>query len=113
MISQSDQALSEIGLEMPLDQIIAKLIAQTDEAERRRECALAPIVAGIAQARQRRDFVEVGRLLVRAKRIVPYGQWMTWLEEIGMPYQCAVQSIRLAKGNRAAGDRWGFRRAAE
>jgi hypothetical protein len=76
---------------MPMDQIVARLIAQTEAADRERECQLTPIVAGIAQARQRRDFAEVGRLLLRAKGIVPYGQWTTWLEEIGMP--CGFRSM--------------------
>jgi hypothetical protein len=98
---------------MPMDQIIAKLFAHSDELDRQRECQLAPLVVGIVQARHDKQTVVVGRLLLKAKGIVPYREWVSWLEEIDLPYHYAVQAMRVAKADRAVAQRWQLKDAAE
>ena len=98
---------------MTVDELAAKWEAKAEAASRERACKLAPIVAGIRDAKRARQVVVVGRSLLKAKAIVPYGEWTTWLGEIGVPYQYAVAAIRLAKQNRAVAQRWALRDAAE
>ena len=102
---------------MPIDEIIAKLAAHQEAEEQRRAVVLAPIVADLrtelALPTRRQNFVVVGRLLLKAKAIVPYGEWTTWLEENGVPYHHAVKVIRLAKANRAVAQRWALKDVAE
>jgi len=87
-------------------------MALADAAERERQCKLAPIAAGIAAALRRKEMSELGKLLLKAKAIVPHGEWTLWLHEIGVPYRMANEAVRVAKHDRAVAQRW-MRSAAE
>jgi hypothetical protein len=94
---------------MPEAEIIAKWMAQFDAEQEK----LALIVEGIREARVRKDYVVVGRLLWKAKAIVPHGQWRMWLNEIGLPYRYAVNCIKHCRDSRRIGETEPFRNAAE
>jgi hypothetical protein len=93
----------------PEDKVLAKWIARLDAEQEK----LALIVKGIHAARSQRDNIEVGRLLWKAKWIVPHGQWQMWLNEIGLPYRNAVNCIKLWRDNRRIGESVPFQSAAE
>jgi hypothetical protein len=91
------------------DKVLAKWIAIFDAEQEK----LALLVKGIHAARSQRDNIEVGRLLWKAKAIVPHGQWQMWLNEIGLPYRYAVNCIKLWRDNRRIEGTVPFRSAAE
>jgi hypothetical protein len=94
---------------MTQEEIIAKLMADSDEKERQ----LAELVAGIREARARRANVVVGRLLWKAKGIVPHGQWRMWLNEVGLPYRYAVDCIQHWRNDRRLGQAMPLRSTAD
>lgn len=78
----------------------AKVITELTALADRVESELSALADAIAEARLRRDFVEVGGLLLKAKAVVPHGHFQDWLGEIGLPYHHAFQAMRLWKQNR-------------
>jgi hypothetical protein len=109
---------------MIIEELIAKLSAHQEAEEQRRAverreraALLAPIVADLraelALPTRWQNFVVVGRLLLKAKGIVPHGEWQMWLEEIGVPYYHAVKCIKRAKEKRAVAQRWALKDVAE
>jgi hypothetical protein len=70
------------------------MVAQREAEKRAWRCSFAPLLDAICEARRRHDFAETGRLLWKAKALVPRRRWQAWLATIGLPYQHAKPMIR-------------------